>query len=65
MLYFEDRNRTWHQFTAVMENLKQLRHISFGQCPASILHAVVEKLEKLEVLSAEAITDMLPEAQMW
>ena len=64
MLLFEDRNRTWHQFTGIIDNLSQLRHIRFGQSPACILHAVVEKLDKLEVLSAESITDMLPESQM-
>ena len=62
MLYFEDRNRTWHQFTAALDKLTSLQNIHFGQSPAITLHAVAEKLTNLRVLTAESIADNLPES---
>ncbi|XP_074661818.1 uncharacterized protein LOC141914494 [Tubulanus polymorphus] len=61
----DDRNRTWHQMTAVLEQMRFLKCFHFGQCPASILHAVSDKLVNLKVLTAEWITDVFTEPQMW
>ena len=65
MLYFEDKNRTSHQFTAVLDDLRLVRQLMFSQCPGSMLHQVAEKLTGLEVLYAESVMDTMQEPQMW
>ncbi|XP_013394337.1 uncharacterized protein LOC106161834 isoform X2 [Lingula anatina] len=65
LLHREDRNRTWHQMTAVLGELTSLRRIDFGRAPAIILQHVAERMPNLEVLTAEWITDTTTEPQMW
>lgn len=58
-----DKSRTWHQLTATFDNFITLRGLMFGQCPASLMHAVVDKLIGLEQLTAQFITDSTNESQ--
>ncbi|XP_050404107.2 uncharacterized protein LOC126820299 [Patella vulgata] len=62
--HYDDRNRTWHMLMANLHNLVALRDIQFGLVPATVLHSVCEKLQSLEVFSAEFISDSNSE-QMW
>ncbi|ESO86205.1 hypothetical protein LOTGIDRAFT_167437 [Lottia gigantea] len=62
--HYDDRNRTWHQLMANLYNLVALQEITFGLVPATVLHSVCEKLQSLQVFSAEFISDSNTE-QMW
>lgn len=57
MQHFEDRNRTWHGFSSILENMQQVKRIDFGEVPSSVVHTVANVLQNLEVLVAEEITD--------
>ena len=58
-----DPNRTWHQLHAVLGQLKCLRQIEFSQCPSSILHAVTEKLNNLQLCIAEFIVEQVQDSR--
>ena len=62
----DDKNRTWHQFTGVLDRMVQLKEIRFDQCPVQILHGVAEKLIGLRSLSAQFVMDaVVQEEQSW
>lgn len=61
------QSQAWQILMENLDLLMGLRHIEFGLVPAAVVHAVVEKLTRLEVFKAEHITlftDIYSE-QMW
>lgn len=57
MCLFEDKNRTWHEFVSVLDNLKGLSHLDIGEVPAPIVHTVCNILTQLKGFTAEWIVD--------
>ena len=57
MLFFEDKNRTWHQLTSVLHQMTELRRIYMSQSPAHMLQIIADRLPDLEGLVAEQVFD--------
>lgn len=57
MLFFDDKNRTWHQLTSVLHQMTGVRRIYFGQAPAHMLHTIADRLPDLQGLVAEQVFD--------
>ena len=57
MLFYEDKNRTWHQLTSVLHKMTELRRIYMSQSPAHMLHTIADRLPDLEGLVAEQVFD--------
>ena len=57
MLFYEDKNRTWHQLTSVLHQMTDIRQIYLSQSPAHMLHTIANRLSDLEGLVAEQVFD--------
>lgn len=57
----EDRSRSWHQLISVVHQFTCVHTINFGLVPGSVLEALCEKVTRLEVLSAQWISDFTSE----
>ena len=65
MLYGNDSSAMWGQFVAALPHFIHLQHVDFGNCPGSLLHSIIDKVQHLEGITAEFIADTLQEPEMW